>query len=203
MEKTRLLPLLSIVAILFFSFGCVQPSEKVAQGQNPDGTYWRGAQNPKVIIYEYSDFQCPNCKLAEKTVEQFISQYQSKGVQLRYKHFPLEQLHPLARPAAIAAVCAGKEGKFWEYHDILFENSPNLTNSDLLSYAAKLNLSSSFQPCLTSPDASAIVDADTAQALSTGFSGTPTYVIGDVVLIGNQPVEKLAQAADIALASRK
>lgn len=80
----------------------------------------RGNQSAAVTIVEYSDFQCPYCSRALPTVNQLLTEYGDK-VKLVYKHFPLEQIHPNARLAAVAAECAKDQGKFWEMHDKLFE----------------------------------------------------------------------------------
>jgi len=196
-KYSALLLVLAIAAALLVS-GCFQPAAPVKQGRDADGTYWRGAEKPRLTIYEFSDFECPNCKLAEPAVEQFLSQNQARGVRVVYRHFPLEQ-HPHSRLAAIASVCAGNEGKFWEYHDILFANNLQLEKSDLVLYAKQLNLSSSFESCLSSQAAAAAVDKDVGDALSRNVRATPSFVIGDIILEGNQPVDRLNSAADRAL----
>lgn len=81
----------------------------------------RGSSNAQVTIVEYSDFQCPFCSRALPTVNQIMSQYQGK-VQLAYKHYPLKEIHPNAQKAAEASECAREQNKFWEYHDLLFQN---------------------------------------------------------------------------------
>lgn len=80
-----------------------------------------GSRDSKVIIIEFSDFECPFCARAYATVKQIQADYPN-DVAISYKHLPLTQLHPNAERAAQAAVCAQEQGKFWEYHDKLFES---------------------------------------------------------------------------------
>ncbi len=197
MNKTALV--LAFMALSILLLGCIFPSEPVKQGRDADGTYWRGSGKPLLTVYEYSDFECPNCKSAQPNIEKFLSQYQSKGVRLVYKNFPLEQIHPNSRAAAVAAVCAGREGKFWEYHDLLFKNSPKFSRTDIVSYAASLGLSASFASCLDDPSASDAVDQDLADGLSRGIKATPSFAMGGLIIEGNQPPERLGQAADRAM----
>lgn len=200
-KYAALLLVLAIGAPLLVS-GCFQPPAKMNQGRDADGTYYRGAEKPRLTVYEFSDFECPNCKLAQPTTEQFVSQNQARGVRLVYRHFPLDQ-HPNSRLAAIASVCAGNEGKFWEYHDILFANNLKLEKSDLVAYARQLNLSPSFEGCLSTQSAASIVDKDVGEGLSRNIRATPSFVIGDIILEGNQPLDRLNAAADRALSQNK
>jgi protein-disulfide isomerase len=189
-----------ITALLLFAcalllFGCILGGEKPQSGQDAQGNWWRGSKTPTVTVVEYSDFECPSCKAAEPSVESFILKNQENGVRLVYKHFPLEGQHPQARLAAIASVCAGNEGKFWEYHDILFANSPKLAKSDLLSYANQLNLSSNFESCLSSASAASKVDADTSEAMSAGLKATPSFIVGGITISGGNDLDnRLSQA---------
>jgi protein-disulfide isomerase len=81
----------------------------------------KGSATAPVTIIEYSDFQCPFCERAFPTVNQIMSEYKGK-VRLVYKQYPLTSIHPLAMPASLASECAREQGKFWEYHDLLFQN---------------------------------------------------------------------------------
>ena len=192
---------LCLAAILLFA-GCVS-QQPISQGTDAQGNHWRGAEKPLLTIYEYSDFECPACKAAEPQVESFISRYQAKGIKLVYRHFPLEEIHPQSRLAAIASECAGKEGKFWEYHDILFKNSPALSRDDLVAYAKEAGLSDFFPTCLDSEAASAPVDAGLSAGLSLGLRGTPSFEIGGITLTGTDNLEqKLSQATERALSGR-
>ncbi len=189
-----------LAALLVFA-GCISPPP-VASGTDAQGNHWRGAQNAMLTIYEYSDFECPACKSAQPAVNSFISKYGAKGVRLVYRHFPLEEIHPQARLSAVASECASREGKFWEYHDLLFKNSPKLSKPELIAYAKEAGISGFFESCLDSPAASAPVDAGISAGLSLGLRGTPSFQIGDLVITGTDNLEnKLSQAADRAFST--
>jgi len=121
-------------------------------------------------------------------------------VKLVYKDFPLNRIHPNARMAHIAAECADEQGKFWEYHDILFEQqsqwnrlSSSKLDTKLINFAGDLGMQSTdFQACMKSPEIAKEVNADSLQARSSGASGTPTFFIGNekngfAMLVGAQP----------------
>src|SRR3989344_3601321 len=100
-----------------------------------------GDKNAQITIVEYSDFQCPFCEGAYSgaIAELKNSAYFKNGqVNLIYKHFPLNSIHPQAQKAAEAAECANRQGKFWQYHDMLFENQQTLDIASLKSYASKV-----------------------------------------------------------------
>ena len=98
-----------------------------------------GDPNAPITIEEFSDFQCPFCKAVVPTVQQVMTQYAGK-VRWVFRDFPIVSLHPLAPKAHEAARCAAEQGKFWEYHDLLFANQRALTRPDLESYAEQLGL---------------------------------------------------------------
>lgn len=97
--------------------GAFNPVPKVLAVSDTDSS--KGPKDAKVMIVEYSDFQCPYCGRAFPTVNQVLKEYNGK-VRLVYKHFPLVSIHPHAEKAAEAAECAKAQGKFWEFHDKLF-----------------------------------------------------------------------------------
>ena len=80
----------------------------------------KGAADAKIVIVEFSDFACPACRVAQAPLKNILTHYQGK-VRLVYKHFPFERMHRCARPAAVAAECAGRQGHFWPFHDMLYE----------------------------------------------------------------------------------
>ena len=140
-----------------------------------------GDPNAPVTILEFSDFQCPYCARAfEGAVADFkASSYFANGeVNLIYKQFPLNSIHPQAQKAAEASLCADAQGKFWEYHDKLFTNQQALDVASLKSYAQQLGLNTGdFNSCLDDSETSAEVRKETAQATSAGGQGTPFFVI--------------------------
>jgi len=162
----------------------------------------KGDPNAPVTIVEYSDFQCPFCsRFFTQTLPLLEKNYIDTGkVKLVYKDLPLDNLHPNARPAHIASECADEQGRFWEYHDILFEKQSqwqSLPSSDLQSalsqYASDLGLqAASFESCMQSQDIADEVNQDSLEAARFGATGTPTFFIGNekdgfIKLVGAQP----------------
>lgn len=158
-----------------------------------------GPKDAKVTIIEFSDFQCPYCQKAEETVKEVLQNYGDK-IRLVYKHFPI-QGHKNAEKAAEAAECAKDQGKFWEMHDLMFENQSKLEIADLKKYALDLNLNSSeFDNCLDSGKYTGKVQNDMDVGISYGVSGTPAFFINGQFLNGAQPVEKFREIIDAELA---
>jgi protein-disulfide isomerase len=98
-----------------------------------------GPQWAAVTVVEYGDFECPNCKQAASAVKLLLERFEDQ-VRFAFRHFPLEEVHPHALLAAQAAEAAGAQGKFWEMHDLLFENQTHLSAHHLRSYAERLEL---------------------------------------------------------------
>ncbi len=98
-----------------------------------------GDTHASVTVVEYGDFECPNCKQAAPVVKRLLEQFPGR-VRLVYRHFPLEEVHPHAMHAAMAAEAAGAQGKFWPMHDLLFENQLHMKLKQLRAYAEKLEL---------------------------------------------------------------
>jgi protein-disulfide isomerase len=101
--------------------------------------YVLGAAHAPVTVVEYGDFECPNCKQAAPAVKLLLERFAGR-VRLVFRHFPLEEVHPHALHAALAAEAAGAQGRFWEMHDLLFENQLHLKLNQLRSYAGRLEL---------------------------------------------------------------
>ena len=98
-----------------------------------------GPDHAPVTVVEYGDFECPNCKQAAPAVKLLLNRF-SERVRFGFRHFPLEELHPHALAAAEAAECAGAQGKFWQMHDLLFDNQDRLLPKHLRGYAERLQL---------------------------------------------------------------
>lgn len=186
-----------------------QPAQQKTQPSQPqiidvsiDDDPFKGSQDAPITIVEFSDFQCPFCsRFFQQTLPQLEQNYIVTGkVKFVYRDLPLDSLHPNARPTHIAAECADEQGKFWQYHDILFENQTQwnkLASQDLddtlVQYAQDLGLDvSSFKACLNSPEIADEVNKDYLEATRYGVSGTPTFFIGNekdgfTKLVGAQP----------------
>ena len=139
-----------------------------------------GSPDAKISIIEFSDFQCPFCARSfEGAIADFkASDYFKNGeVNLIYKQFPLN-FHPFAQKAAEASLCAQAQGKFWEYHDLLFTNQNALDTASLKQYAAQLGLNTAeFNSCLDDGKYTSEVNKEFAQGTAAGITGTPGFII--------------------------
>jgi protein-disulfide isomerase len=151
-----------------------------------------GASDLKVVLVEFSDFQCPYCAEAHKTIKQFMAKHQDE-VTLVYKHFPLTPIHPQAMPAAKAAWAASQQGKFWEYHDALFSQPDKLSEEFYLATAKSLNLDlEKFEQDRANADSAIEDDIQLAEAL--GLSGTPFFVLNGEAFSGAVQLSDLEKA---------
>jgi protein-disulfide isomerase len=161
-----------------------------------DGAPVRGPADARVTVVEFSDFECPFCKRANGTMASLLEKYSGK-IKLVYRDFPLEAIHPLARKAAEAARCARDGGKFWEYHDVLFAESPKLAPEDLKRYAVQVGLDAAkFNACLASGSQSASVQSDIDEGQRLGITATPVFFINGRSVKGAQPTEAFARVID-------
>ena len=113
-------------------------------------------------------------------------------------------MHTLARGAHEAARCAGAAGKYWPYHDLLFEAQPAFRRDDLLRYATEVGLDTAdFARCLDERRYAAQVEADVVQAQSLGINGTPTFLINGRPVVGGLPLEELRALVEDALRARR
>jgi len=171
-------------------------------GFNLAGKTPRGNANAPITIIDVSDFQCPYCGRAKPTIDQLLSAYPGK-IKLYFIHFPLD-FHEFAEKASEAAECAGEQGKFWEYHDLLFANQNALDVVSLKKYAKQLNLDSTkFDSCLDSGAKASVVSADFQQGVKAGVTGTPMFFMNGVKVCGAQPYAVFKQVVDALLAGQR
>jgi protein-disulfide isomerase len=153
-----------------------------------------GDPKAPVTVYDFSDFQCPACaRLALDTFPEVKRALIDEGkARWAYVHFPLTQAHEVAFPAAVASECAGRQGKFWQYHDLLFQYQKGLNREMLFTLAARLPGVSSekFTACMSDRKIQDLVAEDAAIAEKLRFPGTPTLVVGPYVT-GSLPFEEL------------
>lgn len=151
-----------------------------------------GASDFKHVLVEFSDFQCPYCAEAHKTLKQFIAKHQNE-VTLVYKHFPLTPIHSEAMPAAKAAWAAGQQGKFWEYHDALFSQQDKLGEPLYVEIATKLNLDlEKFKQDRANADKA--IEEDVRLAETLGLSGTPFLLMDGEAFSGAVQLADLEKA---------
>ena len=160
------------------------------------GEPFKGSEKARVTIVKFEDFHCPFCKQAQPTLNELLSRYNGQ-VRLVHKDLPLESLHPQARQAAEAARCAYEQGKFWEYHDTLYANSPKASADDLKSYGKEVGLNvDSFDRCFASGKYKAVVQKDLNEGAQLGLSGTPTFFINGREIPGNLPLKAFEAIID-------
>jgi protein-disulfide isomerase len=156
----------------------------------------RGNPKAKVVIVEFSDFQCPFCGQVQGTLKSILAKH-GESVALAFRDMPVSQIHPQAMGAAQAARCAGEQGKFWEYHDLLFAEQAWLDKPSLVTKAQKLQLEEKqFDACLASEKYKAQIQQDSQEGMKAGVNGTPGFFINGVFISGAQPeaaFEKLIQ----------
>ena len=167
------------------------------------GFYAIGPANAAITLVEFSDYQCPYCqKWHDQVYEQLMAAYPGK-IRLVYRNLPLTQLHPQAMNAAEAAMCAGDQNVYWEYHEKLFENSAALSDGLYASLAEELGLdASTFESCMADDKHLAAIQADMQFALDLGVQSTPTFFINGLAIVGAQPLSVFQQVIDDELAGK-
>ncbi len=138
-----------------------------------------GNPDARVKIIEFSDIQCPACKSAHPVVQQIKDEF-GDNISFQYYHYPLRAIHPYAQKAAEAVECANDQGKFWEYLDAAFGQSPNLQTRKLKAIAAGLQLDTdAFDNCLDSGAKRKIVEGDVRLGDVKKVRGTPTFFVNN------------------------
>ncbi len=156
----------------------------------------RGAANARVTVVEFSDFHCPFCRRVQPTLDQLLTKYPA-DVKLVFKHMPLDQLHPQARRAAEASWCAQQQGKFWEYHKLLYAGGPDGSDPTLTALAGRAGLdAAAYQQCLASGKAAAAVQQQVDEGAKFGVNGTPGFFVNGRFLNGAVPLEAFVQVID-------
>ena len=191
MEKTTRLILVAgviialLVAILAYYTLFNNPNgdlttNNINTGINPA----KGNSSSKIVIIEFSDFQCPSCASALHVIDAVLSMY---DVAFYHRNFPLP-MHKNSMIAAEAAECANEQGKFWQYHDILFQNQEMLDKESLKGYAEQLGLDAAqFNACFDSQKYKSDIEKDFHDGERLGVGGTPTFFINNRKVEGVNP----------------
>lgn len=166
-----------------------------------EGSPSYGPANAVITIVEFSDFQCPYChKWFSETWPQLQQAYPGK-IRLVYRDFPLTSAHPEAEPAAEAANCAGEQNQYWPFHDRLMSGD-QFGEAVYQTYANSLKLDLvKFKDCLTSHRFQTAIQNDTNYGASLGISGTPTFFVNGIPMVGAQPFSTFKTVIDQELAS--
>src|SRR5437660_491143 len=156
-------------------------------------------EHAPVTLVEYGDYECPHCGHAHPVVKE-VQRILGDDLRFVFRNFPLTQIHEHAQKAHEAAEAAGAQGKYWEYHDLLFENQQHLERSHLIDYATRLQLD---EPRFTHDvDTNAYVKrirADFASGIESGVNGTPTFFINGSRYDDMADVESLVEALRAAV----
>jgi protein-disulfide isomerase len=177
---------------------------------------FKGKVDAPVTLVEYSDYQCPFCARNYRNVMPILQEEYIDTGKLRFvmREYPLATIHKNATNASIAALCAGGQGKYWEMHDLLFDNQKELGVDNLKSFAGTIGLdTASFNECLDSKKSAERVRKDMAGASKLGMGGTPGFFIGltdqsepdnvelSVYLKGAKPIDEFRASIDDLLKS--
>jgi protein-disulfide isomerase len=165
-----------------------------------EDAYAIGPENAPITIVEFGDFQCPYCRRwHEQVYESLLDSYPGQ-IRMVYRHLPLTSIHPDAFSAAEAAMCAGEQDAFWQYHEKLF-SSETLGDEVYTQYAQELNLDmTAFGACITDHRYQEAIQKDSDFAIDLGISSTPTFFINGLALVGAQPLDVFKQVIDKELA---
>ncbi|MFN8626869.1 MAG: thioredoxin domain-containing protein [Candidatus Binatia bacterium] len=190
----------------FYRWYMALPVVQVSQ----QGGHARGSANAPVTIVEFSDFECGHCASFHRSLDSTLRRF-GQGIRVVFHHFPLDsacnqqlhaRFHPQACLAAVAAECAADQGKFWQYHDILFDNQQRLDRPALMAYAGRLGLDGArFGACLDNPASLARVQADIVTAVALGVDSTPTLFINGRLVKGTLEADRLSDAVTLASAA--
>ncbi len=162
-----------------------------------------GNKESQIELVEFSDFQCPACAYYFDEIQKVKSKYKD-DIKLVFRHFPLSNIHPFAIPAAEAAEAAGAQGKFWEYHELLFQNQKTWSgmtrdkfNEELIKYAQEVEVEDmvKFEEDINNRTYKSKVEKDLLDAETLNLRGTPTFFLnGDRV--ANPTFDNLSKEID-------
>jgi protein-disulfide isomerase len=159
-----------------------------------------GPSDAKIVIVEFSDYQCPYCrKFHDETYQALLNAYPGQ-IRFVYRNLPLTSIHPSAMSAAIASLCANDQNAFQTYHDKLFSGE-NLDKATYIQYATDLGLNlDTFTACLSSGSHDAFIQEDMDFSINLGVQSTPTFFINGLAIVGAQPLANFQQIIDKELA---
>ena len=179
-----------------------------------DGIPTQGNANAPIVMVAFSDFQCPYCgKFARETLPALEQQFVSTGqVAIAFRHLPLA-MHQYAQGAAEVATCAGRQGKFWPLHDLLFQHQDKLGDADVRTWASQAGVDQRALARCMADEAKASVDRDAQLARVLQVRGTPAFMIGTRdakgsvqvvrVLSGARPIKDFQEAINSVVAQRR
>jgi protein-disulfide isomerase len=159
----------------------------------------RGLEDAPVLVVEFADYECPYCQRIHPDLKKLQQEFPGQ-VAVAFKDFPLP-MHRYAGKAAEAARCAAQQGRFWDFHDVLFDNTPKFEPAQLKEYARTLKLDTArFDQCLDAGEQAVAVQRDLAQGQRLGLTGTPSFFINGHFLSGAVKYSTLREVVEQQLA---
>jgi len=163
----------------------------------------QGLSQAPIELIEYGDFQCPYCRKANSIVKE-VQKQMGDNLKFVFRNFPLTELHANALHAALAAEAAGLQNKFWEMHDILFENQKFLDDAYLMQYAKNIGLDiKQFEIDFSKPDILQKVKDDVLSGERAGVEGTPTFFVNGQIYTGNWMTEEFSEYLRMVVMNHK
>ncbi|MDT8437322.1 MAG: DsbA family protein [Gemmatimonadota bacterium] len=164
---------------------------------------WRGEADAAVTVVEFSDFQCPFCRVLSGRLDSLLAAYPGQ-VRHVFRHLPLEAIHPQARAAAVAAECAEEQGRFWPYHDLLFAEAAEVKAGGY-DYAVRFEAlpgadAAAFEACVAEDRPAGRIEADMRAAAGLGIRGTPGILVNEMLVGGAVPLDSLRRLVERGLA---
>lgn len=156
----------------------------------------QGLPNAPIVMVEYGDYQCPHCGAAHPVVKR-IQKKLGSNMAFVFRNFPLSNIHPLAKPAAKAAEAAGRQNKFWQMHDMIYEHQLQLSGPAILKFAEDLGLNSvQLKNDLADNSLLVKIESDFESGIRSGVNGTPSFFINDYKHNGGYDFDSLYRALE-------
>lgn len=158
-----------------------------------------GEKNALVTIVEFSDFECSFCSQQEQILKQLLTEYQGK-VRLIWKDYPENDENSYSWQAALAARCAQQQGKFWQFHDLLFQQKNTIEYKDFINLAVQLDLNKNqFSQCFNNQETAGLIKDNIEEANALDIKGIPFIYINDQEVMGQVTLEELKKMVEIEL----
>jgi predicted DsbA family dithiol-disulfide isomerase/ribosomal protein S17E len=163
----------------------------------------KGEKSAPITFIEFSDYQCPFCGRSQDVVKQVVAKYGDKLYHV-FMDFPLTSIHPLAMPAAAASRCAGDQGKYWEYHDLLFQRQAQLSAENFGKWAQELGMDGAkFAACIKEDKHQKDIQSSMEIGQKAGVTGTPAFFLNGIMISGAQPFEQFESIIQTELERKK
>lgn len=212
MSKQFLIAMAVCVLALFGIYALTSDNKTAEAPENTTGSTLSnnvtGKNAKKVSLVEYGDFQCSACGQYHPLVKQIIDKY-GNDIQFQFRNYPIQSLHPNARAASRAAEAAAKQNKYWEMHDLLFEQQASWEASSAVNtifdgYASQLKLDTAkFKKDFASSEVNKIITADFNEGTKLGVNSTPTFFLQGKKIENPQTLEDFNKLIDEAIKNAK